>query len=68
MTHYRQLAWANWGAACARLERIDDAMHHLGRAIARGFINLSLFESSQHVAGLRGTLAWDALMTRLKEN
>ena len=62
-------AWANWGAACAcaRLERMDDAMHHLGRTIARGFINLSLFESSQHMVGLRGTPAWDVLMTRLKE-
>ena len=58
---------ADWsaGCACARLGKPAEAMQHLAGAIAKGFTDITIFETSPHLDSLRGEARWAALMESL---
>ncbi len=61
-------AWGWWRAACAlaRLGREDQALETLQQALAHGFRDRRALEQSEHLAPLRGTAAWEHLMSTLE--
>ena len=55
------------GCVCAVLGRQGEAFHYLDQAVARGFVEPTIYKTDDRLRALHGTPAWQALISRIAD-